>query len=198
MAPSVAIDRPYTLITGTLAPNCQASHSTWASWKVRHSAYGQNGLLAFTHPTLDYTNPYSSSDSIGFFSGDPYGTYYAYPSSAYDNNDNPLTQNTVSYVVKSASRVDLSGSRAGLYVSLSIYDAYYNPNVNAFRGWGNRTMYLQYKFCSTCSWTYLRNVTTASNGVATYRFLASHPLYIRALAYGNAVVWGNTSAVILR
>jgi hypothetical protein len=198
MAPSVAIDRPYTLITGTLAPNCEASHSTWASWKIRNFAYGQNGLLEFYHPTLDYTNPYSNSDSIGFSTGDPYGTYYAYPSSAYDNNDQPLTQNTVSYVVKARSLVYLSAARARSYVTLHAYNVYYNGDADAYRAWWGHTVSFQYKRCSTCSWTYLRNVNTDSNGVATFRFVASHTLYYRALTDGNTSAWGATSGVIVR
>jgi hypothetical protein len=186
---TVTITKPYTLITATLGADCAANYEAYASWNVRHSYYGPNNIFIF-----DGTR----SDSIGLYDWEHYGTYYVEPGFAWDSAYNDLSQNTRSYVVKSGSLLSFWATRAGSYVTLRAYNVYYNTNASAYLPWGNHQIFLQYKACSTCAWTSLRNVSTGSNGVANFRFYAPRTRYYRALAYGNALVWGTTSGVALR
>ena len=191
IAPTVWVDRPYKLIPATLGSDCAASGATWADWTVRHSYYGPSDWFIF-----DGTR----SESNAFYDWQHYGTYYVEPDSAHDGDYNALTQNTRSYVVKSGSAVGVSATRLGSYVTMGTWATYYSPSASGYRMWPRAKVQLQYRTCSrsTCAWTYLRNVYTASNGRATYRAYAPRTRYYRAVSASNSSIWGRTSGVIIR
>ncbi|MDQ1536002.1 MAG: hypothetical protein QOE58_395 [Actinomycetota bacterium] len=187
--PTVWIAKPYTYISASLAPNCAASGATFSLWEVRHSHYGPSASFLFD------TN---SSDRYGFYDLEHYGTYYVEPGFSNDSDFNDLTQNTRSFVVKSGSGIGLSGTRLGQYVTLRTSTSYYSPSVSGYRVWPNAKVQLQYKACSSCTWTYLRNVYTASNGVVTFRTHAPSTRYYRAVSTANPTIWGRTSVIVTR
>ncbi|MEP7036327.1 MAG: hypothetical protein ABI934_12120 [Actinomycetota bacterium] len=189
VSPTVAVDRPYKLISATLGSDCAASGASFDSWDVRHSYYGPSGSFIFDN---------TGSDTEAFYDWEHYGTYYVEPSLAFDSDYNDLTQNTVSYVVKSASRVGVSATRLGSYVTVSAWATYYSPAADGFRPWVRARAALQYRACNTCAWTSLRAIYTGSTGKAAYRAYAPKARYYRAISTGTTMVWGKTSAVIVR
>jgi len=189
--PTVWVDSPYRLITAVPGRDCATNGrgSYNAGWTVRHPAYGPFGAFQVGDVV---------SDSLGFHDVDHYGTYLVEPSFAWDTDGNDLRQNYTSFVVKAGSRVSLSASRAGSYVTLRVGAAYYTPRTKAYRMWPNERVQLQYRACPSCSWTYLRNVYTASNGITTFRTSSAHLRYYRAVSTATSSVWGRTSVTILR
>jgi hypothetical protein len=198
MPGTVAIGSPVTQITARQQANCETSDSVWASWKVRRISFGQYSLLAFYHPNLNYSNPSSLTDTVRFDRWDTYGTYLAQPSSAYNDHDAPLTQNTVSYVVKARSGLSIWSSRAGQNVTLRASTRYYNILTNSFLPWKHEKVTFQYKACARCAWTHLQNVSTNSAGGASFTFSFPAARSYRAISASNNTIWGRTSVVITR
>jgi hypothetical protein len=198
MPSTVWVNKPVTQITARQQSNCRTNDSVWASWKVRHTSYGQYSLLAFYHPNLNYSNPFSLVDSVSFDRWDTYGTYRAQPSSAYDDHDNPLEQNTVSYAAKAGSGIGITSSRAGRQVTLRTTASYYHIATDSYFAWPGEQVTLQYKTCAGCTWAYLRNVITNSAGAASFTFTAPNVRYYRAVSASNATIWGRDSVVITR
>lgn len=186
---TVSIDRPYKLIPARLAANCSASGATFSTWDVRHSYYGPSDMFLF-----DNTN----SDTVSFYDWEHYGTYYVEPGYSHDGDFNYLTVNTRSYVVKSASQAGIRATRAGSYVTVGVGAAYYSPTTSAFRMWGNERVQIQYRTPNTSTWRTLRNVYTASNGLAAYRFYAPKARFYRAVTTPNSVIWSQRSIAIYR
>ncbi|MBE3073452.1 MAG: hypothetical protein IMZ75_00665 [Actinobacteria bacterium] len=186
---TVSIDRPYKLIPATLASDCTANYADYASCDVRHSYYGPSDIFIF-----DGTR----SDTISFYDWEHYGVYYVEPGNAWNNDYYDLTQNTRSYVVKSASQAGIRATRAGSYVTVSVGAAYYSPTTSAFRMWGNERVQIQYRTPNTSTWRTLRNVYTASNGKAAYRYYAPKARFYRAVTAPNSVIWSQWSIAIYR
>lgn len=179
----------YTKITAQLGADCAAYGESQAAWDNNNSSYGYNGSFIFNGTS------YASS---AFYDWMHYGTYYVEPNYAWDSGYNDLAQNTVSYVVKSGSGLSVASSRAGRYVTLRAGVSYYSVAASAYRVWPGEKVVLQYRTCSTCTWMYLRNIYTASNGLAAYTFYAPSARYYRALSMANSTIWGRTSALMYR
>jgi hypothetical protein len=97
------------------------------------------------------------------------------------------------------SQVGLTATRAGSYRTLSVATAYFRvAAASMYVMWAREKVQLQYRTCPTCSWTYLRNVYTGSNGRASFRTYSAHLRYYRAVSANAPTIWGRTSAVILR
>lgn len=120
------------------------------------------------------------------------------PSNCYDGASDPCVQNSPRTDIRAGSQVGLAAARVGSYTTLSVAATYYSPTASVYRMWAHEKVQLQYRACPTCTWTYLRNVYTASNGRTTYRTYAAHTRYYRAVSAAVPSIWGRTSAVILR
>jgi hypothetical protein len=182
------VDRAHTQIPASLKSDCALHGTAYASWDVRHSRYGASNIFIFDGKRTAVN---------GFYDWEKFGIYYVAPRNSW-NAFYDLTQNRSSYVVKSGSRVGISATRARPTVTLKATTTFYSPALRAFRVWGHEKVQLQYRSCKSCSWKYLRNVRTGSDGRATYRFNTSHTRYYRAVASATATVWGRASATTVR
>ena len=188
---TLAVSRPYQAVILKLSSDCAARQiDGWASWYAYHPTQGMQEIAFFNGTTQEYWDVYDW--------GTPLGVWTWRASSCYDGNSDPCVQNSPRTTIKAGSQLGLTGTRAGSYRTLSVATAYYSPAESVYRMWGNEKVQLQYKTCATCTWTYLRNVYTASNGRATYRTYSAHLRYYRAVSAANSSIWGRTSAVILR
>ena len=188
---TLAVSRPYQAVILKLSADCAARQSGgWAAWDAYHPTKGYQEMAFFNGTTQEYWDIYDY--------GTPLGVWTWRASSCYDGNSDPCLQNSPRTTIKAGSQLGLTGIRAGSYRTLSVATAYYSPAASVYRMWGNEKVQLQYKTCATCTWTYLRNVYTASNGRATYRTYSAHLRYYRAVSASNSSIWGRTSAVILR
>jgi hypothetical protein len=186
---TVSIAKPYTLITAKLGADCAANSIDWAAWDVRHSYYGPSDFFFFDQ---------TSVESIGFWDWDHFGTYYVEPDVAYDIDSNTLTQNTRSFVVKADSRLGVTATRAGSYVTLNATASYYNGYSDVFKPWNKDKVVLQYRTAGTSTWRYLSTRTTTSNGKASYRVYAPKARYYRAGSTATTTIWGQSSAAVYR
>ena len=123
----VSVDSRYERIIGKLGSDCSDSGEDWASWDIRHSYYGLTDLFFF-----DTAETWAV---WGFYDWDHLGTYYVEPGSPYDNDSNELSQNSRTVSVRLASRLALSTSRSGKYVTLKTTASRYPPDADAFRAW---------------------------------------------------------------
>lgn len=187
---TVSIAKPYTEVTATLGANCAASDVDNAAWVVKHSYYGPTGDYLFFDQT--------GSEIIDLWDSDPFGTYYVDPLWAYDSDLNELTQNKRSFVVKADSRLGITASRSGSYVTLNVTASYYNGYSDTFKPWNKDKVVLQYKAPGTSTWRYLTTRTTASNGKLSYRVNASKARYYRAGSYATTTIWGQSSPAVYR
>jgi hypothetical protein len=128
----------------------------------------------------------------------PLGVWTWRPDSCWDGALDDCVQNTPTTTIKAGSQLGFTGTRSGGYRTFSVATAYYSPAASIYRMWGREKVQIQYKTCATCSWTYLRNVYTASNGRTTYRTYSAHNRYYRAVSAANSSIWGRTSGVIIR
>lgn len=186
----VSVDSPYERIIGRLGSDCSDSGEDWASWDIRHSYYGPSDLFFF--------DTGETSNVWGFYDWDHLGKYYVEPGNAYDYDSNELSQNSRTVSVRLASRLALSTSRSGKYVTLKATARRYSPNADAFRAWKGKPVTLSYKKCSSCGWQILKTRTTNSDGKVSYKVYASKARYWRAQASDSSNTWGRTSATSRR
>lgn len=201
VSPTLWVSAPQTPIRASLAPDCAANGVFRAVWDVSisHVPYGVINMFFFDN---------TQSNVLAFLKGDPFGTYYVRPPQQGSGNFPGLTdangkvltftQNTASYVAKAGSTVGVKATRAGSYVTTSVWTTNYNWRLNAYRPWSADKVTLQYKTCPTCVWNYLKNVYTDPNGNATYRALAPKTRYYRAVSHAEAGIWGRTSLAVVR
>jgi hypothetical protein len=182
------VDRAHTLIPASLDSDCALHGAAYASWDVRHSRFGVSNIFIFDG---------RRSAVNGFYDWEKFGIYYVTPRNSW-NSFYDLTQNSRAYVVKSGSRVGVSVNRGRPTVTLTVTTSFYSPAQRAFRAWEGDRVQLQYRSCKSCSWKYLQNVRTGSNGRAVYRYNTSHTRYYRAVASATATVWGRASNTTVR
>ena len=186
----LTVDSPYELFRGTLRIDCANSGMASAWWDIRHSYYGPSNSLDF--------DAGQTSATWDFYDWEHLGTYYVEPSMAYDDDYNDLSQNTQTTSVRLGSRLSLSSSRSGNYVTLRSTATRYAITPEAFRPWGGKSVALSYRTCSTCSWHHLASRTTNKYGKISYRFYAPKTSYYQARTAHASTVWGRTSAASRR
>jgi hypothetical protein len=187
---TVSITRPYTLMSAKLGSDCAASGMQYAWWQVRHSYYGPSDWLGFDSS--------HSAITTGFYDWERVGTYYVEPDWAVNTNSDDLMQNSRSYVVKWGSRIAVSTTRAGSYVTVNVAASYYSPVAQAFTPWGKDKVVIQYRTPGSSTWRYMTTKYTASNGKTSYRVYAPKSRYYRAGSYATSAVWGQSSAAVTR
>jgi len=188
---AVAVSRPYQAVILKLSPTCAARQvGGWAAWSAYHPTQGLVEYASFNGTTQEYWDMYDWNTPLGV------RTWRA--GYCYDGNFDPCVQNSPRTDVRVASQLGLTATRAGSYVTLGVSAAYYSPTTSAFRMWANEKVQLQYRACPTCTWTYLRNVYTASNGRTTFRSYSPRTRYYRAVSAPVSSIWGRTSAITIR
>lgn len=167
-------------VIGRLATDCASAHVGYASWDVFDQGGGYASTLLFEGVT---------QNSWTYFDNGPLGTYTSRPNTATNAADDDILQNTPRTVVRLASRVVLTGSRAGSYLTLRALLTRYAPYPNAFRAWRGRSVVLSYRTCGSCAWHRLAERTTNRQGRFSVRFRARNTRTYRATALGTSTTW---------
>lgn len=168
------------LVNARLNSTCIALHTTYAAWEARHPVGGFAEAFIFSGTTTDTWRIYDDERT---------GVYTVRPNSAKNSSNETLPQNTARLVMKLDSRISLTGSRSGSYVTLRTKSIRYSPSANRFKTWSKRTVVLAYRTCSTCGWKRLKVRTTNRYGVTSYRFKAVKARQYRATAAGTSTTW---------
>lgn len=167
-------------VVGRLGDDCATAHVGYASWDVFDQGGGYVSTLLFDGV---------AQNAWTYFDNGPLGTYTSVPNTATNPADDDIGQNTPRTVIRLASRVALTGSRVGSYVTLRALLTRYRPVPNAFRAWHGRTVVLSYRTCSTCAWHRLAARTTNREGRVSLRFQARTTRTYRARAFGTTTTW---------
>ena len=174
----VRVGAPLVRVTGKLSSTCGTLGVRTADWKVNRGGR-----------TFDYYHfDGNSSDTWSLYDSDPIGAYSIVPLSAHTQYD-PVPQNSPTVVARRDSRLTLSGTRSGSFVTLRTSLKVYSPSTNLFRPWTGKYVAVSYRSCSTCSWHHLRTLTTDGRGWAASRFWASKVREYRVAVSGNTGVW---------
>ncbi|MCX6397893.1 MAG: hypothetical protein NTV23_15505 [Propionibacteriales bacterium] len=168
------------LVTARLSRTCTALGTTYAAWEARHPVGGFAQTFIFSG---------TSTDTWRIYDDEYTGTYTVRPNSAKNSSNETVPQNTTRLVMKLDSRLSLTSSRSGRYVTLRTRSTHYSPSANRFKAWSNRTVVLSYRTCGTCSWQRLRVRTTNRDGTTSYRFRAANVRQYRAVAAGTTTTW---------
>lgn len=175
----VRVDAPLVKVVGRLSSTCKALHTASADWKVTRGGR-----------TYDYYRfAGGSTDAWSVYDSDPVGAYRILPLSARAEDFSDVPQNSPTVVARRDSRLVLSGSRSGAYVTLRTSLRVYSASTNTFRAWAGKYVAVAYRSCSTCPWHQLRTLTTDSAGRAGYRFSSSRSREYRVRASGTSLAW---------
>lgn len=184
----VSIESPYKKIKGTLGRNCGSSGVEYASWDVIHRYYGPNNIFIFDETT---------TDTIGFYDFEDMGTYDVEGSYAYDDNYDDVAQRDSTMVIRLGSRLNMTSSRSGSYVTLKAAARRYSPTYERFAYWKSKPVKVQYR-TSSGSWKTLKTVKTNSKGAISVKLKASSTRTYRAVTADQTNSWGRTSNTVRR
>lgn len=176
----VRVNAPVERVPARLAAGCAALDTVYATWNIEHATDGFAEVLVYEQTTTDTWSVYDD---------EPTGTYLVLPKGAHAADLDDVPQNTTRSVVRRDSRVDLSGSRSGSYVTLKARLTRYVPRADGFRAWRKRQVTVSYRTCPTCPWHRLSTRTTDRNGRTTYRFRAVKIREYRVRAAGTSRIW---------
>lgn len=168
------------LVTATLSAQCKTLHTTYAVWEARHPVGGFAQTFTFDHVRTDYWRIYDDEYT---------GLYTVRPKYSQNSSNQPVPQNTTRLTMRMDSRLNLTATRSGSYVTLRTVSTRYSASANRYKVWSGRTVVLAYRTCSTCVWKQLKVRTTNRRGVASYRFKASRVRQYRATAAGTSTTW---------
>lgn len=167
-------------LTATLAANCAAADTEYASWQADHSKAGFAQTFVFDRTT---------SRTWRLYDDEPTGLYVISPNRATTTDDVHLPQNTRRMIVRLDARLALSASRSGAYVTVRSSLTRYSPEANRFRAWAGRRVTLSYRTCATCAWHALTKQSTNASGRTSYRFRAATARTYRATVGGTSTTW---------
>ena len=184
----VSITKPYRTITATYSSGCRTS-ADWAWWDVVHPRQG---------PWHDFMFTGRSKETIDWYDSDPRGTYTVRADEAWDHNYRKMKQNSPKMTVKLGSKVGISTSRSGTYVTVRGTATRYTPNAERFRSWSGATVTLRSKSCSSCSWKKVKTTRTNSAGKVSIRTKASSKRYWKITTLDSSNTWGKTSSTLRR
>lgn len=176
----VRVNAPVERIPARLAAGCAALDTVYATWNIEHATGRFAEVLVYEQ---------TSTDTWTLYDDEPTGTYLVLPKGARAGDLDDVPQNTTRSVVRRDSRVALSGSRSGRYVTLRARLTRYVPRADGFRAWRKRAVTVSYRTCPTCAWHRLGTRTTDRNGRTTYRFRAAKVREYRVRAAGTSRVW---------
>lgn len=168
------------LVTARLSPTCTTLHTTYAVWKATHPVGGFAQTFTFDAVSTVYWRIYDDEYT---------GVYTVRPTYARNDAFEQVPQNTTRLTMKMDSRINLTASRSGSYVTLRTLSTRYSPSANRFKVWSGRRVVLSYRTCSTCAWHQLKVRTTNRYGRTSYRFKAARVRQYRATAVGTSTTW---------
>lgn len=168
------------LVNATLSAKCATLHTDYAVWEARHPVGGFAQTFTFDATNTDYWRIYDDEYT---------GIYTVSPKYAQTSSNEDIPQNTTRLIMRMDSRINLTATRSGSYVTLRTTSTRYSPSANRFRAWGGRRVVLTYRTCGTCAWKALKVRTTNRYGRTSYRFRASKVRQYRATAFGTSTTW---------
>lgn len=192
---TVTIEAPYTKISARLDDDCLRNDAFRADWEMIHRYWGP--VRDVFGDGLRFSFDYSTTGSLRFFDTERLGTYDLGPVSAQDTSFRHLQQNRPSMVVRLGSRLSLTSSRSGSYVTLNAAARRYSPSHQRFTYWQSKPVALQYR-TSSGAWKTFKTVTTNAQGVSTHRFTVSSKRSYRAVTADQTNSWGRVSNTVAR
>lgn len=184
----VAIESPYKKITASLGSGCASNGVVDASWDLVHRYYGIEDFFIFGPNT---------SDSIGFYDFQRMGTYDVEGDYAYTYEYDDVAQRDSTMVIRFGSRLSMTSSRSGSYVTLKAAARRYSPTYERFAYWKNKSVKVQYRTAGG-SWTTVKTVKTNSKGAISVKLKASSKRTYRAVTADQTNSWGRTSNTVRR
>lgn len=121
----------------------------------------------------------------------PLGTYHAYPTAGAWQ-----PEATTTFYVKERSRVSLSASRSGHYVTLTARPTYYRVAAGGWRPWAGHWVAIQEKVGGT--WRNVKYAAASKTGVLSVRVHSSAAANWRAQDSATGTIWGATSVTVRR
>ncbi|ROR90554.1 hypothetical protein [Nocardioides aurantiacus] len=182
----LTVDAPFKRFVGRLAPDCYESGTDYAAWDVEHDYYGPDDIFIFDSG--------ETSSDWAFYDWGNLGSYTIRPSGAWDYDYNDVSQNTVTTSVRLGSRLSMTSSRSGRYVTLRATATRYKPSASGFRAWGGRPVSVYTRTSSTAPWKYLRTRTTDKYGKIATRIDQRYVRDYQARLGNTAAVWGKTAS----
>ncbi|MCZ4500589.1 MAG: hypothetical protein JWQ74_3144 [Marmoricola sp.] len=167
-------------LIATLAPNCKAAGTGYASWQADHAKAGFAQTFIFDG---------STRRSWRLYDDEPTGLYVISPNSAKTKGNVHLPQNTRRMIVRLDSRVAISARRSGSWVTVATSLRRYSPGLNRFGTWAGHEVTLSYRTCPTCSWHTLKTQKTTSKGRTSYRYRAPKARMYRVTSHGTSTTW---------
>lgn len=190
---TVAIEAPYTKISARVDAACVRNGFYTANWELVHRFWGP--ATDVFGDGLYFSFWYATTDSLRFYDTERMGTYDLDPRRAQGMYD--LEQNRPTMVVRLGSRLSLTSSRSGSYVTLNAAARRYSPSYDRFASWQNKPIALQSR-TSTGAWKTFKTVTSNAKGVSTHRYKVSSKRSYRAVTSDQTNSWGRVSNTVAR
>lgn len=190
---TVTIEAPYTKISARIDDDCVRNDFYTADWEMVHQYWGP--ATDVFGDGLYFSFFYATVDSLRFFDTARLGTYDLDPLNAQGLYN--LDQNRPTMVVRLGSRLSLTSSRSGSYVTLNAAARRYSPTYQRFTYWQSKPIALQYR-TSTGAWKTFKTVTSSAKGVSTHRFKVSSKRSYRAVTADQTNSWGRVSNTVAR
>ena len=188
----LTVDSPHERFVAHLQGDCRDSGENWASWDIRHYAYGLTDQAEFASDTGNTQSVWEFDD------WEDLGTYFIEPWGAYDARYFWLSQNTLTRPVRFGSRLSLTASRSGNQLTLRSHVSRYRPWASGFRSWVGKSVAFSYKTCPSCAWHHIKTPATDEHGDASVRVHAAHARDYRAIISTISTTWGRTSGAVHR
>lgn len=185
---TVSVTKPYRTITATYSSGCR-KYADEAWWDVVHPRQGPVDFFDFEG---------TSKQTIDWYDWNPRGTYTVRAAGAWDDDFTKMTQNSPKMTVKLGSKLGISTSRSGSYVTVRGTATRYTPTWERFRSWSGASVSLYSKSCSSCSWKRVTTTKTNSTGKVTVKTKASSARYWKITTASSSNTWGKTSATLRR
>jgi hypothetical protein len=188
----VVIGQPYKEIKLYASGICSLGANAWAAWDLIHPSQGYQGGALFGTPLGG-----SNQDSWDLYSFHTIGLHTWRPSDAYDNNSNPVSQNTVQSDIRLATAAWITSKRTSDVVTLTGTSLLYSTGSDAYFKRSAKGAF-QFKERGTTTWKGLKAVTTNSAGVATMAYRYSKLRDYRFVLYTTSISWDQASATTTR
>lgn len=122
----VWVTSPYKAITAKFSSGC-LNYADFAVWDVMHPTQGWEDSIYYDGADG------RSRQVMDWYDWSPVGTYTVRADDAWDDNYDYMSQNSPKMTVKLGSRMSVSSSRAGRYVTVKGTATRYKPWNEAYR-----------------------------------------------------------------
>ncbi|MEV6286632.1 hypothetical protein [Kribbella sp. NPDC051770] len=182
----VVIGQPYKEFTVYASGVCSVTGTS--GWDLIHPSQGSQGGAYFSG---------GNRQSWDVYDFHTIGLHTWRPSGAFDNNSNPLTQNTVQSDIRLATAAWISSKRTADVVTLTGTSLVYSTDYDKYYKRSAKGAF-QFRERGTTTWKGLKGVTTSSAGVATMAYRYSKTRDYRFVLYTTPVSWDQASATTTR